>query len=113
MYGSSFCRVTRRPRAFSSRPSDDAASPLPSPLATPPVTNTCFVTRAPVVDAGPSARDHRLPRLSCHLADPAPIQDPGPVDQDDRDGQGPGPVVEPEQQPRAEVQDDGGQGVPG
>ena len=29
MYGSSFCIVTRRPRLFSSRPSDDAVRPLP------------------------------------------------------------------------------------
>src|SRR5215210_3135425 len=34
--------VTRSPRAFRSRPSDEAVSPLPSELATPPVTNTCF-----------------------------------------------------------------------
>src|SRR5579871_1287512 len=42
MYGSSFCMVTRRPRLFSSRPSDDAVSPLPSELDTPPVTKMCF-----------------------------------------------------------------------
>ena len=42
MYGSSFCIVTRRPRSFSSRPSDDAVRPLPSELATPPVTKMCF-----------------------------------------------------------------------
>ena len=44
MYGSSFCIVTRRPRAFSSRPSDEAVRPLPRELATPPVTKMCFAT---------------------------------------------------------------------
>ena len=44
MYGSSFCIVTRKPRAFSSRPSDDAVRPFPRELATPPVTKMCFVT---------------------------------------------------------------------
>ena len=43
MYGSSFCSVTRRPRSLSRRPSDDAVSPLPRELATPPVTKMCFV----------------------------------------------------------------------
>ena len=46
MYGSSFCIVTRRPRALSSRPSDDAVRPFPSEEATPPVTKMCFVTGA-------------------------------------------------------------------
>src|SRR5690625_3908569 len=35
--------VTRSPREVSSRPSDDAVSPLPREEATPPVTNTCVV----------------------------------------------------------------------
>src|SRR4029450_9302218 len=42
MYGSSFCMVTRRPRAFIRRPSDAAVRPLPSDEATPPVTKMCF-----------------------------------------------------------------------
>src|SRR4051812_18233895 len=42
MYGSSFCIVTRRPRSFNNRPSDDAVRPLPRELATPPVTKMCF-----------------------------------------------------------------------
>ena len=46
MYGSSFCMVTRRPRCLSKRPSDAAVSPLPSELATPPVTKMCLVTPA-------------------------------------------------------------------
>src|SRR3954463_9475950 len=45
-YGSSFCIVTRRPRAVSSWPRLEAVSPLPSEEATPPVTKTCLVMRA-------------------------------------------------------------------
>src|SRR6266542_4016454 len=41
-YGSSFCSWTRRPRAFSSRPSDAATIPLPSAETTPPVMKTYF-----------------------------------------------------------------------
>src|SRR5215212_4036169 len=44
MYGSSFCMVTRRPRALSSRPIEDAVSPFPREEATPPVTKMCLVT---------------------------------------------------------------------
>src|SRR6478735_5708859 len=44
MYGSSFCMVTRRPRALSNRPSEEAVRPFPRALATPPVTKMCFVT---------------------------------------------------------------------
>ena len=44
MYGSSFWSVTRRPRALSRRPSEDAVSPFPRELVTPPVTKMCFVT---------------------------------------------------------------------
>src|SRR5690242_509715 len=44
MYGSSFCMVTRRPRALRRRPSEEAVMPLPRELATPPVTKMCFVT---------------------------------------------------------------------
>src|SRR5439155_18155871 len=36
--------VTRRPRLFSNRPSEDAVSPLPSELDTPPVTKMCLAT---------------------------------------------------------------------
>src|SRR6266496_5518631 len=42
-YGSSFCIVTRSPRAVSRLPRLLAVSPLPSEEATPPVTNTCLV----------------------------------------------------------------------
>src|SRR3954447_13741117 len=45
-YGSSFCIVTRSPRAFSSLPSEEAVRPLPSEEATPPVTNRWQVSRA-------------------------------------------------------------------
>ena len=42
MYGSSFCAATFSPRAFSSRPSEAAVMPLPSPETTPPVTKMYF-----------------------------------------------------------------------
>src|SRR5436305_859136 len=40
-YGSSFCIVTRSPRALSRRPRLEAVKPLPRLEATPPVTKTC------------------------------------------------------------------------
>ena len=43
MYGSNFWIVTLSPRCLSSRPSDAAVMPLPSPLTTPPVTKMCLV----------------------------------------------------------------------
>src|SRR5919202_5919817 len=43
-YGSNFCTWTRRPRAFSRRPSEAATMPFPSALTTPPVTKTYLVT---------------------------------------------------------------------
>src|SRR3954451_15438441 len=45
-YGSNFCSWTRRPRAFSKRPSEAATIPLPSAETTPPVTKTYFGPRA-------------------------------------------------------------------
>src|SRR5882724_6456479 len=42
-YGSSFCRVTEKPRASSRRPIDAAASPLPSDETTPPVMKMYLV----------------------------------------------------------------------
>src|SRR5579859_4226314 len=45
-YGSNFWSWTRRPRAFSRRPSEAATIPLPSAETTPPVTNTYFGARA-------------------------------------------------------------------
>src|SRR3954452_15712629 len=45
-YGSNFWSCTRRPRAFSRRPSDAATIPLPSAETTPPVTKTYFGARA-------------------------------------------------------------------
>src|SRR5581483_5123628 len=45
-YGSNFWSWTRRPRAFSRRPSDAATMPFPSAETTPPVTNTYFGARA-------------------------------------------------------------------
>src|SRR4051794_37514022 len=47
-YGSSFCMVTRRPRALSREPRLEAVRPLPSEEATPPVTNRCLVLPAGV-----------------------------------------------------------------
>src|SRR5215470_9599830 len=43
MYGSIFCRVTRKPRASRREPMDAAASPLPSEDTTPPVTKMNLV----------------------------------------------------------------------
>src|SRR5213079_3055852 len=45
-YGSNFWSWTRRPRAFSSRPSEAATIPLPRAETTPPVTKTYFGARA-------------------------------------------------------------------
>src|SRR3569833_345233 len=45
-YGANFCSWTRRPRAFSSRPSDAPTIPFPSAETTPPVTKTYFGARA-------------------------------------------------------------------
>src|SRR5205814_7162785 len=42
-YGSSFCMVTRSPRALSRRPRLEAVRPLPRLEATPPVTKRCLV----------------------------------------------------------------------
>ena len=42
IYGSNFCIVTEKPRAFNKRPNDAAVIPFPSPETTPPVTNTYF-----------------------------------------------------------------------
>src|SRR5512145_2523461 len=42
-YGSSFCMVTRSPRALSRFPRLEAVRPLPREEATPPVTKTCLV----------------------------------------------------------------------
>src|SRR5271157_1313748 len=44
MYGSSLHMVTARPRALRRRPRDDAVSPLPRELETPPVTKTNLLT---------------------------------------------------------------------
>src|SRR5262249_33676365 len=43
MYGSIFCRVTRKPRASRREPMDAAASPLPNEDTTPPVTKMNLV----------------------------------------------------------------------
>src|SRR3954447_2591919 len=59
-YGSSFCIVTRRPRALSSRPRLDAVNPLPRLDATPPVTKTCRtgLSGALAERANPVSRGH-------------------------------------------------------
>src|SRR5919199_2812260 len=62
-YGSNFCAWTVRPRALSSRPSEAATMPLPSPETTPPVTKTYFVPRELIA----SPRTANVPReAACH-----------------------------------------------
>src|SRR5262249_29370111 len=51
MYGSSFCMVTRSPRLLSNRPSEEAVSPLPNELVTPPVTKMCFAKTLPPLES--------------------------------------------------------------
>src|SRR3972149_2613389 len=52
--GSNFRRVTRRPRAWSSRPIDEEVIPFPRADATPPVTKMYLVTAAsPALPASP------------------------------------------------------------
>src|SRR5882724_8358424 len=58
-YGSNFWSWTRRPRAFSSRPSDAATMPFPSAETTPPVTKTYFGARALTGFKGSSAGGRR------------------------------------------------------
>src|SRR5581483_4588095 len=60
-YGSSFCMVTRSPRAFSKRPRLEAVRPLPRLDATPPVTKRCLVDATR--DEYDAAAKGRLPRL--------------------------------------------------
>src|SRR3954447_25609451 len=55
-YGSNFWSCTRRPRAFSRRPSDAATIPLPSAETTPPVTKTYFGARVLTGFQGSSGR---------------------------------------------------------
>src|SRR5947209_14490999 len=70
-YGSSFCIVTRSPRAFSRRPRLEAVRPLPRLEATPPVTKTwrtavsgALLERANYGSRGVSVRQHdRRPLL--------------------------------------------------
>src|SRR5579862_2706833 len=61
-YGSNFCNCTRRPRAFSSRPSEAATIPLPRADTTPPVTKTYFGARALTGFQGSSVCGRRLLR---------------------------------------------------
>src|SRR4051812_37194162 len=58
-YGSNFCSCTRRPRAFSRRPSEAATIPFPSAETTPPVTKTYFGARALTGFQGSSAGGRR------------------------------------------------------
>src|SRR5438552_16718065 len=74
MYGSSFCSVTRRPRLFSRRPSEEAVSPFPSELATPPVTKMCFVTG--FYGIAPSPPLHGPPNYSGRVAGTAAVTAP-------------------------------------
>src|SRR3954453_14648702 len=68
-YGSNFCACTRRPRAFSSRPSEAATMPLPSAETTPPVTKTYFVWGSVIVPAPAPAKQASLLASSLHRTD--------------------------------------------
>ena len=77
MYGSSLRRVTFSPRFSSSAPIDEAASPLPSELTTPPVTNTNLVffpltMAAPFSLYLPEAINARARSRSCGVSTPNP-----------------------------------------
>ena len=62
IYGSNFCIVTRSPRILRRRPRDEAVRPLPSELATPPVTKTCFGTTCSRLCAERSRLGPKTPR---------------------------------------------------
>src|SRR3954465_10615607 len=91
-YGSNFWSCTRRPRAFSRRPSDAATIPLPSAETTPPVTKTYLGARALTgfegsSDCGrtcsPGARLHQVVEATeCALRIRAPDSAPRRVDRD-------------------------------
>src|ERR1022692_4158510 len=49
IYGSNFCRTTRKPRSSRSVPSEAAARPFPKELTTPPVTKIYFIARFSVL----------------------------------------------------------------
>src|SRR5438046_4974375 len=87
-YGSSFCMVTRSPRALSRRPRLEAVRPLPRLEATPPVTKRCLVDagrdeygtaakgRLPwSVRSGESRRSTGHQDISQRLLPPAPHRD--------------------------------------
>src|SRR5437899_1241161 len=94
MYGSIFCRVTRRPRASRSDPIEAAARPLPNDDTTPPVTKMYFgATSASLCQQSPDLFDLRrtvrdatvqppVPQLGedtrdCRAALPRPRERPG------------------------------------
>src|SRR3954471_20966147 len=70
--------TTRRPRSLSRRPSELAVSPLPSELATPPVTKMCFGIgeTSVLVDFGADRRTARreitIPRCSRRATEDKP-----------------------------------------
>src|SRR5262249_2238430 len=68
MYGSNFCRRTRRPRRSRSMPIEALVSPLPSELTTPPVTKMCLgMKRCPLSEREKPtglARGLRFPHAS-------------------------------------------------
>src|SRR6478735_8373323 len=79
-YGSSFCIVTRSPRATSRLPREEAVNPLPSEEATPPVTKMCLVSLP-----FPTEFHHRAPdaavanrRAGVSQSEPAPELSAGP-----------------------------------
>src|SRR5207244_12330041 len=80
--------VTRSPLLFRSRPREEAVSPFPSELATPPVTKMCFVTGsssgatpATVPQARGAGRDGRRSRPPTGAVDGSQrrdgVDDPG------------------------------------
>src|SRR5690606_36389220 len=110
MYGSSFCIVTRRPRAFSRRPREEAVMPFPRDEATPPVTKMCLVNEGlPCADRATQPRDTTLTRDGHPPAHAVPQA--GPVDEQEQRRRRPRPVVEAQEEERGDVEGDGDQPV--
>ena len=68
MYGSIFTLVTRNPLALRRTPMEEAVTPFPRPLTTPPETTTYFMTRDSRCDARASVAAAR-PRAPTEAAD--------------------------------------------
>src|SRR2546430_11027935 len=82
MYGSSFWRVTRRPRDLKRRPREAVVMPFPSPEATPPVTKMyfgCLVTSGFHSTRGSETvlgGDRRFHRLGANFFPAEPVEGP-------------------------------------